>query len=105
MDKPSEQKKDAKAASDTDVGVHDYGAGGRRQQLPNLWGFTTITTGSREQRLVNQNYKKTNNEAYEKNPSDPVHTIGQSLERIATHGGARENISQPRIGAIWKGGL
>lgn len=97
MDKKSEQTKDAKARSDTDIGIHDYGSGGKREQLNGLWGFTTITGGSREQRLVNQNYQKTHHAAYEANKNNLDHTIGQSLERIATTGSARENIAQPRI--------
>jgi hypothetical protein len=97
MDKPSEQKKDAKARSDTDIGIHDYGACGKREQLNGLWGFTTITGGSREQRLVNQNYSKDKHAAYDKSKDSPEHTIGQALERIETTGSARENTSQPRI--------
>jgi hypothetical protein len=100
VDKKSEQTKDAKAWGDTDVGIHEYGPGNKRQQLDGLWGFTTITGGSREQRLVNQNYCKDKHAAYDKNPGDPNHTIGQTLERIQTTGGARENTSQPRIVAV-----
>ena len=97
MDKKSEQTKDAKAWGDTDVGIHEYGPGNKRQQLQNMWGFTTITGGSREQRLVNQNYCKDKHAAYEKNPDNPDHTIGQALERIETTGRAAENTSQPWI--------
>jgi hypothetical protein len=97
MDKKSEQTKDAKAASDTDIGIHEYGPGNKRQQLDGLWGFTTITGGSREQRLVNQNYCKDKHAAYEANKNNSDNTIGQSLERIQTTGSARENTSQPRI--------
>lgn len=105
MDKKSEQTKDAKAYGDTDVGIHDYGAGGKRQQLKGLWDFTTITGGSREQRLVNQNYCKDKHAAYDNNKDNSDHTIGQTLERIETTGSARENTSQPRIVAKWPGGL
>jgi hypothetical protein len=37
MDKPSEQRKEAKECGDTDIGIHDYGAGGKRAQLAGLW--------------------------------------------------------------------
>jgi hypothetical protein len=90
---------------DTDIGIHDYGAGGKREQLDGLWGFTTITGGSREQRLVNQQYCKDKHAAYDKNTGNPDYTIGQTLERIETTGSARENTSQPRIVAKWPGGL
>lgn len=105
MDKKSEQTKDHKASGDTDIGIHEYGPGNKREQLPGLWGFTTITGGSREQRLVNQNYCKDSHAAYEKDKGNPNHTIGQSLERIETTGSARENTSQPRVVAKWGGGL
>ena len=105
MDKKSEQTKDAKAWGDVDVGIHDYGAGGKREQLQNIWGFTTITGGSREQRLVNQNYCKDKHAAYESNKTDPNHTIGQALERIETTGSARENTAQPRIVTTFGGKL
>jgi hypothetical protein len=101
MDKKSEQTKDAKARSDTDIGIHDYGAGGKREQLPNIRGFTTITGGSREQRLVNQNYCKESHAAYDKNKGNLDHTIGQTLERIETQGSTSEGTSQPRIVARW----
>jgi hypothetical protein len=104
MDKKSEQTKDAKVYGDTDVGIHDYGAGGKREQLADLWGFTTITGGSREQRRINQNYCKDKHAAYEGDKTDPNHTIGQTLERIKTTGSSRENIAQPRIVAQWPSG-
>jgi hypothetical protein len=97
MDKKSERAKDSKAYGDIDIGIQEYGPGNKRQQLNGLWDFTTITGGSREQRLMNQNYCKDQHAAYEKNKSDPTHTIGQTLERIETTGMARENTSQPRI--------
>ena len=97
MDKPSERKKDNKEYGDTDIGIQDYGAGGKREQLPGLWGFVTITGGSREQRLVGQDYCKDNHAAYDKNKSDPKHTVGKVLERIQTTGRAEENTSQPWI--------
>jgi hypothetical protein len=105
MDKLSEQKLDHKKWGDTDLGTHDYGSGGKREQLDGLWGFTTITGGSREQRLVNQNYCKDKHAAYDKNKDNPEHTIGQSLERIQTTGSARENTAQPRVVASFPGKL
>jgi len=97
MDKKSEQTKDNKARGDTDIGIHEYGPGNKRQQLNGLWGFTTITGGSREQRLVNQNYCKDKHAAYESNKGNPDHTVGQILERIKTTGAALENTSEPWI--------
>jgi hypothetical protein len=105
MDKKSEQTKDAKAYGDTDIGIHTYGIGNKREQLQNMWGFTSITGGSREQRRVNQNYCKESHAAYDKNKGSAEHTIGQELERIQTTGSARENTSQPRIVASWPDGL
>ena len=101
MDKPSERKKDVKECGDTDIGIQDYGAGGKRQQLNNLWDFISITGGSREQRRVNQNYCKESHAAYNKGKSSADHTIGQTLERIETTGSARENTSQPRVVTKW----
>lgn len=37
MDKPSERRKDAKECGDTDIGIQDYKAGGKRQQLNGMW--------------------------------------------------------------------
>lgn len=104
MDKKSEQTKDAKAWGDTDIGIHEYGPGNKREQLPNMWSTNSITGGSREQRRVNQNYCKDKHAAYEKDKNNPDHTIGQTLERIETTGSARENTSQPRIVTSFGGG-
>ena len=41
MDKKSEQRKDAKECGDTDIGIQDYGAGGKREQMPGLWNTTS----------------------------------------------------------------
>lgn len=103
MDKPSEQKKDAKAASDTDIGVHDYGAGGKREQLNGLWGFTTITGGSRDQRLRGNNYCKDDHKDYEKNKNDPEYLLGEAIKGLGTRGPPMENISEPRIVSSYGG--
>ena len=101
MDKPSERKKDNKEWGDTDVGIQDYGAGGKREQLPNMWAFPTILSGSREQRLVNQNYCKESHAAYDKNKGNPNHTIGEVLNSLETSGTAKENTSQPWVVTKW----
>jgi hypothetical protein len=103
MDKPSEQKLDAKKWGDTDIGVHDYGAGGKREQLNGLWSFTTITGGSRDQRLRGNNYCKTHHEAYEKNKNNPKYLLGEALNSIGTRGPPLENISEPRIVSTYGG--
>ena len=71
MDKPSEQalnpahnrlsgeKRDAKACGDTDIGVHDYGAGGKREQLPGIWDHASKeTVGLPLTRLMTNCYSK-----------------------------------------------
>lgn len=59
MDKPSERRKDAKECGDTDIGVQDYGAGGKRQQLNGLWGVANEqVVGLPPTRLATNDYKK-----------------------------------------------
>jgi hypothetical protein len=97
MHEKNEQKKDYKAKGDLDIGIHDYNAGGRREQLSGLWGFTTITGGSRDQRLSGCNYSKIHHAKYEANKNDPMYLIGEALKKIGTGGPPIENISEPRI--------
>lgn len=104
MDKPSERKKDNKEYGDTDIGTHDYGAGGKREQLDGLWGFPTITGGSRSQRLVANNYCKTDHEKHEKNKDNPEYLIGEALNSMDTRGPPLENTSGPRIKSVWPNG-
>lgn len=104
MDKPSERKKDNKEWGDTDIGVHDYEAGGKREQLDGLWGFTTITGGSRDQRLRGNNYCKTDHEKYEKNKDNPEYLLGEALKGIDTRGPPVENTSQPHSIGTFGGG-
>ena len=97
MDKPSEQKKDTKAWGDTDIGIHDYCAGGKREQLSGLWGFTTITGGSRDQRLSGCNYNKIHHAKYEAIKNVLPYLLGEAVKKIGTSGPPIENISEPRI--------
>lgn len=103
MDKASERKKDSKSYGDTDIGTRDYGAGGKREQLDGLWGFTTITGGSRDQRLRGNNYCKDSHAKYENDKNNPEYLLGEALKSIDTRGPPIENTSQPRIVATFGG--
>ena len=87
MDKKSERGKDAKACGDTDIGIQDYGAGGKREQLNGLWSTTTITGGSVMQRLAANNYCKD-----DKGKEDMLKTM---LDEHDTHGPPLLNTSKP----------
>jgi hypothetical protein len=59
MDKASERNKDAKECGDTDIGIHDYKAGGKRQQLNGLWNVVSEdVVGLPPTRLATNCYKK-----------------------------------------------
>ena len=59
MDKPSERKKDHKSCGDTDIGVHDYKAGGKREQLDGLWSIPSkAVVGLGPERLITNEYCK-----------------------------------------------
>lgn len=59
MDKPSERTKDAKECGDTDIGIQDYKAGGKRQQLKGLWNVASEeVVGLPPTRLATNDYKK-----------------------------------------------
>jgi hypothetical protein len=103
MDKKSEQKKDHKSRDDTDIGIHEYGPGNKREQLDGLWGFPTITGGSREQRLTGSNYCKDDHKKYEANKDDPQYQLGEALKKLGNEGTLRENTSQPRIVSTFGG--
>jgi len=92
MDKPSEQplspahrrlkgeKRDSKEYGDDDIGVQNYDAGGRRQQLNGLWDYSTITGGSIQERIICGDYCKDdprgNGEKKEKGKIDLIDEIG-----------------------------
>lgn len=101
MDKPSEQalnkaheklsgaKRDAKACGDDDIGVQDYGAGGKREQLAGLWNIPSKeVVGLGPERLMTNNYcKETPGEKTEK---------PDIMAEIIEHGPPLINTSKPR---------
>jgi hypothetical protein len=89
MDKRSEQSKDAKECGDTDVGVHDYRAGGKREQLAGLWSIVgKEVVGLGPERIMTNNYcKQEPGEKHEK-PS--------LLDEIIEHGPPLLNTSKPK---------
>jgi hypothetical protein len=59
MDKKSEKTKDHKECGDTDIGVQDYGAGGKREQLDGLWEYASKeVVGVDKRRLIDNCYGK-----------------------------------------------
>ena len=85
MDKIVERGKDAKACGDTDVGVQDYHAGGKREQLNGLWGVVSKeVVGLSPARLVTNCYGK---ECADKKPD--------LLDEIMEHGPPVLNTSKP----------
>ena len=86
MDKKSEQKKDHKECGDTDVGVHDYHAGGKRAQLDGLWSIAPKeVVGLGPERLLTNCYSK---ECESEKPS--------LLDAVIEHGPPLLNTSQPK---------
>jgi hypothetical protein len=94
MDKPSERKAEVKKWGDTDVDTtRDFDAGGKRQQLDGLWADpTTITGGSKMQRLAQNNYCKEDHAKAEK--ADGL--VDALLDSADTHGPPLLNVSKPR---------
>ena len=103
MHEKNEQTKDYKAKGDLDIGIQDYGAGGKREQLNGLNDFTTITGGSRDQRLVGINYCKDKHADYEKNKNNPEYLLGETLKKAGSKGSIDENVSHPRIVGVFGG--
>lgn len=95
MDKRSEQSKQSKSRDDTDHGVHDYGAGGKREQLNGLWRVPTIVGGSYRQRIIENNYCKVAHEEGKGSKEDLV-------ESLLNNGEPMENISHPRAVANYR---
>lgn len=87
MDKRSEQSKDHKECGDTDIGTHDYGAGGCREQLNGLWGVVSEkVVGLPSTRMITGCYTK---DAKEKKKPDLV-------DIILTSGPPALNTSKPK---------
>ncbi len=88
MDKASERKKDHKSCGDTDIGVHDYGAGGKREQLPGLWSIPSKeVVGLGPERILTNNYCKSNNDKKEK---------VDLMDELLDNGPPMLNISAPK---------
>jgi hypothetical protein len=89
MDKKSERGRDAKACGDTDIGVHDYGAGGKREQLNGLW-----STASKE--VVGLSPTRLMTNCYGKDCDDKKSDLlGTLLDEHDTHGPPLLNTSKP----------
>jgi hypothetical protein len=96
MDKPSERKADSKKWGDTDVNTtRDFGAGGERQTLDDLWSRPTITGGSIQQRIAGNNYCKEAHAKYEKGKNEPGGLLDALLESADTHGPPLMDESKP----------
>lgn len=89
MDKPSEKRKDHKDYDDDDIGVQDYKAGGKREQLDGLWKYASKeVVGLPESRLVTNCYSK-EHEGKENKKSD-------LLDGIIDGGPPILNVSKPK---------
>jgi hypothetical protein len=89
MDKPSERKRDNKECGDVDIGVHDYKAGGKREQLNGLWGVASEeVVGLPTSRLMTNCYCKTEPGEKEEKPD--------LVDDMLTHGPPVLNVSKPR---------
>lgn len=101
MDKPSEQalnpkherlsgeKRDAKECGDVDIGVHDYGAGGKREQLAGLWSIPSKeVVGLGPERLMTN--------CYSKEVPGEKHEKPDLMDQIIEHGPPLLNVSKPR---------
>jgi hypothetical protein len=88
MDKKSEQRKDHKECGDTDIGVHDYGAGGKREQLAGLWSIPgKEVVGLGPERIMTNCYCK--EEPGEKKDKPDL------MDQIIEHGPPLLNTSKP----------
>lgn len=96
MDKLSERRADSKPRSgkDVDIGVYDHGAGGKCETLDGLWHKpNTITGGSADQRLRDNNYCKTAHAEHAKKKNTIGGLLGDMLND--TSGPPYLNTSKP----------
>lgn len=92
MDKPSEQRKQTKDCDDTDIGIQNYGAGGKREQLAGLWNVASKeTVGLPPSRLATNCYTK--EEIYKK-PDKGL--LGVILDEHDTRGPPLLDTSKPK---------
>ena len=89
MDKASERKKDVKECGDTDIGINDFDAGGKREQKAGLWSITSEeVVGLGPERLMTNCYRKEiKGEKKEK---------VDLMDEILDHGPPLLNISRPK---------
>lgn len=88
MDKKSEQKKDNKECGDTDIGINDFGAGGKRAQLAGLWSIVPEeVVGLSPSRIMTNDYCKAKPGEKREKPS--------LLDEVIEHGPPLLNTSKP----------
>jgi hypothetical protein len=93
MDKKSEQRKDAKECGDTDIGVHDYGAGGKREQLSGLWSIPSKeVVGLGPERIMTNCYCKEDDTRGGREKGEKL----DLMDAIIEHGPPLLNTSKPR---------
>lgn len=94
MDKKSEQRKDVKCLGDTDVGVRDYGAGGKNEQLAGLWSIASEeVVGLGPERLMTNCYTK--QDGWKQKYGDDKKEKPDLMEQIIEHGPPLLNTSKP----------
>ena len=92
MDKASERKKDTKSCGDTDIGVHDYQAGGKREQLDSMWDYASkeVVGLDDDRRLTNDYCKKP-----EKGEGSKKEEAADLIDEIINSGPPLVNSSKP----------
>lgn len=95
MDKKSEQRKDAKCLGDIDVGVRDYGAGGKNAQLAGLWSIAPEeVVGLSPTRIMTNCYTK--QDGWKQKYGSEKEEKPDLLDQIIEHGPPLLNTSKPR---------
>jgi hypothetical protein len=87
MDKAAERKKDSKSCGDTDIGIHKYGPGNVRAQLPSMWDHAPKeVVGLPLDRLLTN--------CYSKDCSDKKADL---MEEVINGGPPFSNVSHPKV--------
>jgi len=96
MDKIAEQRKPAKECGDTDIGIHDYQAGGKRAQLEGLWNAapSEVVGGTVNGRLGANCYHK--DEILKERGVKKPGLLEELLDEHDTRGPPFLNTSKPR---------
>jgi hypothetical protein len=89
MDKLSERKKSAKECGDVDIGIHDYKAGGLREQLNGLWGVAS-------EEVVGLPASRLATNCYSKRVTGEKHEDPSLVDDMLTHGPPVLNVSKPK---------